>query len=356
MRRRFKRFPPHRFALAAVLLLATPFPAASQPASPPAGQPASQPDDETWTPPRTADGRPDLQGVWANNSATPLERPTQLEGKESFTAEELADLQAAATRLFGGAGDAAFADGVFQAALADVTENVSGDGGTGNYSSVWMVDRDFDARTSLITDPSHGRLPALTRAATDRRAVALAHRQQHPYDGAENLPLQVRCITYGIPRVGGLGAGYNSYFQIFQTADHLVMLGEMIHDARVIPISDHAHIDPEIRQWHGDARGRWEGDVLVVETINFGPKSTYRGSSENLHLVERFTRVGPAALHYEIAVTDPTTWTAPWTALVVLKESDDAVFEYACHEGNYGMEGILTGARAEEAGAEPDRR
>ena len=304
--------------------------------------------DDDWSPPRLANGRPDLQGVWANNSATPLERPEELAAKESFTDEELAALKSAAVRLFGGAGDAAFADGVFQAALADIDENVSRDGGTGNYSSVWMVDRDFDNRTSLITDPRDGRLPALTADAEQRQAAARASREDNRYVGPENLSLQVRCITYGIPRVGGLGAGYNSYYQIFQTDDHLVMLGEMIHDARVIPIDGHPHVHPRIRQWHGDARGRWDGDTLVVETTNFDPKSNYRGSSDNLQLVERFTRVGPETLHYEISLTDPTTWTSPWTALAIIKKTEDAVFEYACHEGNYGMEGILSGARAQD--------
>ena len=308
--------------------------------------------DSEWTVPRTADGRPDLQGIWANNSATPLERPERLVGKESFTDEEVAELEAAATRLFGGGADAGFADTVFNAAVANVEENVSRDGGTGNYSSVWMVDRDFDNRTSLITDPRDGRLPPMTEAAKQRQAEALAARQAQSFDGPENLPLQVRCITYGIPRVGGLGAGYNSYYQIFQTGDHLVMLGEMIHDARVIPISDHPHVPAHVRQWHGDSRAHWNGDVLEVETRRFSPKSSYRGSSDNLHLIERFSRVGPDSLHYEITVTDPTTWQAPWTALVILSKTDDAVYEYACHEGNYGMEGILTGARAEEADAD----
>ena len=324
------------FALAATALLLTPIAAASQSAG------------DASSPPHLANGRPDLQGVWTNNSATPLERPEELAGNPSFTDEELAALKAAAVRLFGGGDDAAFGDGVFQAALADIEQNVSNDGGTGNYSSVWMVDRDFDNRTSLITEPSDGRLPALTAEAERRRDEARASREERPYDGPESLPLQVRCITYGIPRIGGLGAGYNSYYQIFQTGDHLVMLGEMIHDARVIPIDESPHVHPRIRQWHGDARGRWEGDTLVVETTNFDPKSNYRGASDNLHLVERFTRVGPDTLHYEIALTDPTTWTGPWTALAILKTTEDPVFEYACHEGNYGMEGILSGARAQD--------
>ena len=297
-----------------------------------------------WSPPRTADGRVDLNGVWANNAATPLERPDSLAGKAVFSDEEVAQLRASAERLFGGADDAAFADGVFNAVLADVEKNVSRDGGTGNYSSVWMVDREFENRTSLITDPLDGKVPALTPEAEAR-----VYREAHPADGPEDRTRQVRCITYGIPRVGGLGAGYNSYYQIFQTPDHLVMLGEMIHDARVIPISDMPHANESIRLWHGDSRGHWDGDALVVETKNYSPKSGYHGAADNLHMIERFTLAGPGRLHYEITVTDPTPWTRPWTAMVPMSHSDDPLFEYACHEGNIGMAGILAGARVEEA-------
>ena len=304
-----------------------------------------------WTPPRAADGRVDLQGVWANNAATPLERPDSLADKATFTDEELASLRESAQRLFGGGDDAAFADGVFNAVLADVDKNVSRDGGTGNYSSVWMVDREFEHRTSLITDPPDGKLPVLTPTAEVRIEVAAEYRRAHPADGPEDLSRQVRCITYGIPRVGGLGAGYNSYYQIFQTPDYVVMLGEMIHDARVIPISDMPHIGDAVRQWHGDSRGHWEGDTLVVETTNYSPSSDYRGAAEHLHLIERFTLAGPDKLHYEITVTDATTWTRPWTAMVPLMRSEDALFEYACHEGNIGMAGILAGSRVQEAQA-----
>ena len=304
-----------------------------------------------WTPPRAADGRVDLQGVWANNAATPLERPDSLADKATFTDEELASLRESAQRLFGGGDDAAFADGVFNAVLADVDKNVSRDGGTGNYSAVWMVDREFEHRTSLITDPPDGKLPALTPTAEVRIEVAAEYRRAHPADGPEDLSRQVRCITYGIPRVGGLGAGYNSYYQIFQTPDYVVMLGEMIHDARVIPISDMPHIGDAVRQWHGDSRGHWEGDTLVVETTNYSPSSDYRGAAEHLHLIERFTLAGPDKLHYEITVTDATTWTRPWTAMVPLTRSEDALFEYACHEGNIGMAGILAGSRVQEAQA-----
>jgi hypothetical protein len=307
--------------------------------------------DDEWSPPRTPSGHVDLQGVWANNAATPLERPDALAGKATFSDEELAGLQASAQRLFGGGDDAAFGDGVFNAALDDVEKNVSGDGGTGNYSSVWMVDRQFENRTSLITDPPDGKLPPLTAEAEVRIEAARAYRDAHPSDGPEDRTRQVRCITYGIPRVGGLGAGYNSYYQIFQTPDHLVMLGEMIHDARVIPIGDTPHAPDSIRQWHGDSRAHWEGDTLVVDTTNYSPKSGYRGAAENLHLTERFTLAGPETLHYEITISDATTWTRPWTAMAPLSRSEDALFEYACHEGNIGMAGILGGARVEEGAA-----
>jgi len=311
---------------------------------------------ENWRPPRTVDGKVDLNGVWANNAATPLERPESLVDRATFTEEEVARLRASAERLFGGADDAAFADGVFNAALADIERNVSRDGGTGNYSSVWMVDRVFEDRTSLITDPLDGKLPSLTSEAVARIDAAAAYRGEHPADGPEDRTRQVRCITYGIPRVGGLGAGYNSYYQIFQTPDHVVMLGEMIHDARVIPIGDTPHVPEAIRLWHGDSRGHWEGDVFVVETTNYSPKSGYRGAAENLHLVERFTLGGPDRLEYQVTVTDPTTWIRPWTAMVPMNRSQDALFEYACHEGNIGMAGILAGARVEEAAAARDDR
>ena len=330
------RFLSSPYVCAAVALVLVSTDAVAQPAS------------DEWQVPRTADGRPDLAGVWANNAATPLERPDELTGKTTFTAEELADLKESAVRLFGGADDAAFGDGVFDAVLANAERNVSGDGGTGNYSSVWMVDRVFESRTSLITDPANGKLPSLTPAAEQRQADQLAQRELHPYDGPESLPLQVRCITYGIPRVGGIGAGYNSYYQIFQTADYVVMLGEMIHDARIIPITDRPHVADNIRQWHGDSRGRWEGDTLVVETTNFSKRALYLDSTDGRHLIERFTRVDHASMHYEITLSDPTTRVRSWTAMVPLENTDDAIFEYACHEGNAGMEGILSGARAQE--------
>ena len=300
-----------------------------------------------WTVPRTPDGHPDLQGVWGNNTATPLERPEMLVDKAVLSDEEVASLQAAANRLHESGGDAAFGDGVFQAALANVESIETFDGGTGNYSTAWMVERNFDNRTSLIIDPKNGRLPAMTDEAKERQAEAFAGMLGSP-NGPEDLMPQIRCITYGVPRVGGLGAGYNSYYQIFQSAGYVAIYSEMIHDVRLIPLDSSPHVSDGIRQWHGDSRGHWEGDSLVVETRNFSGRSSYQGSADNLHLTERFIRVGPDLIHYEITVEDASTWSQPWTAMTPLTKTNSNVFEYACQEGNYSLEGILAGARVEE--------
>lgn len=304
-----------------------------------------------WTAPRTRDGHPDLQGVWANNSATPLQRPESLAGREFLTDEELVSLQTTAAELFAlDADDAAFGDSVFEAALAEVKDFSSRDTQTGNYNQFWMVERNWDNRTSLIVEPSDGRLPSRTPESQARLDERSAARQRHAR-WTDDRSLGERCITFGAPR---LGAGYNSYYQIFQTATHVVLLMEMAHDARIIPVGDAASIDDDIRLWHGNSRGRWEGETLVVETANYSPKSYFLGAQENLRLVERFTRVGPDTLQYEVRVDDSETWTAPWAAVIKMSKSEDALYEYACHEGNIGMEGILSGARflekAEEEG------
>lgn len=306
-------------------------------------QPA--PNTEKYVPPRTVDGQPDLQGVWANNNATPLERPAALAGRALLTDAEVAALKAKAAELFSGDGDAAFGDDVFLAVVSGVKKFGSSDTTTGNYNQFWIVDRDFDNRTSLITDPPDGRLPPMTPEAQKRRASLQLDRAQRGSDGPEDRTLSERCITFGAPR---LGAAYNSYFQIFQTRDHVAILMETIHDARIIPLDNRPHIGQNIRQWLGDSVGRWEGDTLVVETTNYSPKSDFRGARENLHIVERFTRVSPNRIDYEVIVNDPTTWTRPWTAMIPLKLTQEEVYEFACHEGNEGMVGILAGARAQE--------
>jgi hypothetical protein len=304
---------------------------------------------KTWTPSRTPDGQPDLQGVWANNSATPLERPKELAGRPFLTEQEVTALKAKAGELFSGDGDAAFGDSVFLAALANVKGNEKGfksrDAATGDYNSFWIVERDFDNRTSLITDPPDGRIPPMLPEAEKRQAARAEARKLRPTDGPEDLPLSQRCITFGVPDTF---AGYNSYYHIVQAPGYVAILTERIHDARIIPLDGSPHLDRSVRQWLGDSRGRWDGNTLVVDTINFTDRTNFRGSSENLHLIERFTRVGADTINYEFTVEDPTTWTKKWTAMIPLKRSRDTIYEYACHEGNEAMPGTLGGYRVQE--------
>ena len=301
--------------------------------------------DDTWIAPRTADGQPDLQAVWANNNATPLQRPEALANRETLTLEELVRLKARAGDLFSDdSGDAAFGDSVFSAALAEENDFTSTDSGTGNYNHFWLVERDWDNRTSLIVEPSGGRLPPTTPEGQARLDARSEARQRHAR-WTDDRSLSERCITYGVPRIR---AGYNSYFQLIQSSDYVVILAEMIHDARIVPLDGRPPLDGGIRQWHGDSRGHWDGETLVVETTNYSPKSYFMGATENLHMTERLTRVAPDVLEWEVTIKDPTTWTAPWTVMIPLRRSDDALYEYACHEGNIGMEGILSGARAME--------
>lgn len=302
--------------------------------------------------PRTASGQPDLQGVWANNLATPLERPKEFANKPVLTDEELNDLKAKAARLFAsGGGDAVFGDGLYTAVLADPEKYVSTDGKTGDYNQFWLVDREWEHRTSLVTDPTDGRIPQVTAHAKKRQDEDAAFRREHPFDSADTVASGLRCITYGVPRLGGLTAGYNSYYQIVQSAEAVAINNEMYHETRVIPLDGRPHPSRSINGWLGDSRGHWEGNTLVVDTTNFSPKANYRGAHENLHVVERFTRVGPNTLDYQVTVDDPSTWTKPWTGLIHLAHSPDQIYEFACHEGNIAMGGILRGARMEEKAA-----
>jgi hypothetical protein len=297
-----------------------------------------------WTAPRTPDGQPDLQGVWANNNVTPLERPKQLGDRQYLTDQELTTLKERAAELFAGDGDAAFGDSLFETLLTDTKKFVSRDGRTGDYNQFWLVERDWSNRTSLITDPPDGRLPPLTPEG-ERRQTAAATARQRPAAGPEDRSLSERCITFGVPR---LQAAYNSYYQIVQSAGYVAIVMETIHDTRIIPLDNRPHLSQDIRQWHGDSRGRWDGNTLVVETTNYSPKSNFRGANDHLRLVERFTRVGPDTLNYELTVNDATIWTRPWTAMIPLKRTTDLLYEYECHEGNTGLAGILAGARADE--------
>jgi hypothetical protein len=300
-----------------------------------------------YSPPRTPDGHPDLSGVWGNNDATPLERPKELEGRKYLTEAEVAALKKRAGVLFNGETDAAFGDSVFLAVLKDAKDFKSTDTQTGNYNHFWIVDRPFDDnRTSRISDPEDGRIPALTPAGEKWKAAAADYRKAHPADGPEDLPLSHQCITFGAPRIG---AGYNSYFQIIQTKDYVAIGQEMIHDVRMVPLDGRPHVDSSIRQWLGDSRGHWEGDSLVVDTTNFYSKSRFENlPAENLHTVERFTRTGPKTIQWDVTVNDSTMYTKPWTATMMLRSTPDQIFEMACHEGNEGLSGALSGARALE--------
>ena len=306
---------------------------------------------DEWTVPRTADGQPDLQGIWTNNSATPMERPEQLGDKATLTDEELADLTAriAEFRDAEQAGDL-LGDRLIQQALGN-PEFQDFDVITGNYNAFWLVERQLDTRTSLIIDPPNGRRPPMTPEAQERAEARGAYLRDHPSDGPEDRTLGDRCLHFAAPN---MGSGYNSYMQILQTPGHVAILQEMGYDIRTIPLDAGPH--PGIPQWNGDARGRWEGDTLVVETLDYSPQARFSGASENLHLVERFTRVSPDVLRHEITLNDPQTWTQPWTVELLHTATRDPIFEYACHEGNYAMPGILGGARRQEAEAEAENQ
>jgi hypothetical protein len=308
-------------------------------------------DANNYTPSKTADGHPDLQGFWSNNIATPLERPKELNGRATLTDDELAAMKKKAHELFSGHGDAAFGDQVFNTVLANVLGVKSGfvstDGETGDYSSVWTVDRVWDNRTSLISDPPDGRIPPLT-AEGQKRREAMAAGRGRPAAGPEDRALQERCISYGSPQ---LIAGYQSYYQIVQTPKAVMFMTEMIHDVRSIPLDAGPHPPATVQQWLGDSRGHWEGDTLVIDTANYKPKAFMQISSDKLHVTERFSRMNAETLKYEITIDDPGTWTKPWSLMIPLQRSSDPVYEYACHEGNEGLAGILAGARAEEAAA-----
>ena len=334
-------------ALAAVGFSGASLGAQTAAAPPAASAPASE-----WRVPRTADGRPDLQGVWSNNSVTPMMRPTQWADKEQLTDAEVEELKTLLARSVDQGGDAVFGN-LVQIALdargKRKFDQISYDPTTGNYNQFWMADRDWDNRTSLITDPPNGQFPAMTPAGTERRARQDAERdaarqKRARAEGPESLPLTERCVSYGAPRTG---AGYNSYLQITQSPQAVVILQEMIHDARVVPMDGRPHLPQGIRQLHGDPLGSWDGDTLVIETTNF--VDGFQRSTPGVRLTERYTRVSHDFINWEITVDDPATWVQPWTFMIRLKHTDEQLYEYACHEGNYAMPGILAGARRQEA-------
>ena len=303
-------------------------------------------DAATWKAPRTPDGHPDLQGVWLSHTATPLERPKALEGRALLTDEELAKLKARAAEIFANGGsDFASGDAVFLAALSGPNEFKTP---TATHGAVEMIEREFDHHTSLVIDPPDGRIPPLTPEASRRRAARAAAARRP--DGPEDFDSAFRCIAWATPRLGGrYGAGDLGYYQIVQTPDYVVLYMETGHEARVIPLDGRPHLPAGVGQWNGDSRGRWEGDTLVVDTTNFSPKANFMGAAEHLHLVERFTRTAADTITYQMTFDDPTTWTRPWTAEMPLKQVDQQLYEYACHEGNFEMmRGTISAAHAAE--------
>ena len=284
----------------------------------------------------TPDGHPDLQGVWNFSTATPMERPEDLAGQATLTTEEAAawEQQLAEQRA---ANESEREDAPLGARL-------------GYSVRVWFEHGHTlsEQRTSLVIDPPNGRIPAVRPDVAARAELRSLLRGRHAH-GPEDRGASERCLlgfNSGPPMTP---SAYNNNVQLFQTADHVVILNEMVHNARIVPLDGRPHLPAHLKQWVGDSRASWDGDTLVVETRNFLGETSLRGSSANLHLVERFRRAGPDTLIYEFTVNDPTSWTGPWTAQVLMARTDEPLYEYACHEGNYSMPSSLSGARAMEA-------
>ena len=288
-------------------------------------------------PARTPWGDPDLQGLWTNATITPFERPADLAGKPVLSEQEAAEYE----KQINQARDADSRAGGRDADLGRAYNQFWYDRGTKVVGT---------RRTSLMVDPPDGRVPALTPEAQRRADARAAARKQSPADGPEDRSLAERCILWPTAGPPMVPSGYNNNYQLIQTPGYVVILIEMIHDVRIIPLDGRPHVSQTIRQWMGDSRGRWDGNTLVVTTTNFTGKTSYRGSSENLRLVERFTRIDADTIDYQFTVDDPSSFAAKWTAAIPMTKTEGPIFEYACHEGNYGMTNLLSGARAEEKG------
>ena len=284
-----------------------------------------------WLVPRTPDGRPDLQGIWTNMTATPLQRPRELGEQSHFTRDEAAEYERTwMTRLI---------------AAEDEEDRTGAD-----LNDIYLDSRTVvpDLRTSLIVEPRTGRLPPFVKAAQDR----LAARPRPNYDDPEARPLGERCILGldgGSPLTAPIVPNlyFGNFYQIVQTAAHILIFTEQIHDVRIVRIGG-THLPATLQRWLGDSIGRWEGDTLVVDTTNIHPKAAFRGATARLHVVERFSRSGPATITYRATVDDPETWPVAWTLEFPFQATAQRPFEYACHEGNFAVEGVLRGARAEE--------
>jgi hypothetical protein len=295
--------------------------------------------------PRTPDGHPDLQGIWTNATITPLERPAALAGKATLTDAEARVLEAKSAQ------ELVEYDGKSEGPLLTAT----GSAGTGGYNALFL-DRgsefarvDGVKRTSLIIDPPDGKVPRLTAEAGRRFAASYAG---GGFDSVKDRPLSERCLlgfgsTSGPPMLPVL---YNNNYQIVQTPGHVMILVEMVHDARIVRMNA-THASPDVRLWLGDSVGHWEGDTLVVDTTNFTNKTRFRGSTENLHVVERFTRIDARTILYRATIEDPAAFARPWTIEYPFLATQGPIYEYACHEGNYSLTDILGGARKKEAEA-----
>jgi len=298
---------------------------------------------KTYVAPRTSDGQPDLQGYWSNTTYTPLQRPNNVT-KALYTKEEAEEM-------------------IRKAAADENEQTVPGTIPDVHYDfTQFGLDRSqsaltLDLRTSLIVDPPEGRLPPLS-AEGQRRATERAEARKKmggPFDAAQNQSLSVRCINMDRDGPPMLAGAYNNNYQIVQVPGFVLIIVEMLHDVRIIPIDKRPPLPENIRQMTGSSRGRWEGETLVIETTNFTNRTAFQGSSEKMRLTERFTRVADDSLRYQFTVEDPSTWTRPWSAEVPWKKSIGPIFEHACHEGNYGLANTLAGARAEEKRAAEGR-
>src|SRR5205814_5427479 len=279
--------------------------------------------------------QPDLQGYWTNITLTPLQRPANLAGKESFTPQEAEEYE----KTVVSSNNADRRDGAATADLSRAYNDFWWDRGTKVVKTL---------RTSLIIDPRNGRIPPLTAAAKERQAARQAANRGHEFDGPENRPLFERCLMLQGAGAPTTPTAYNNNTQIVQTPGFVAIHNEMGHEVRIIPLDARPHLPQTVRQWKGDSRGHWEGDTLVVETTNFSGKNPFRGSGPHMTLTERFRRLDADTLEYQFTVADPETFTQPWTVEIPLTRTPGPIFEYACHEGNYGMQDVLAGARAQE--------
>ena len=305
---------------------------------------------KVWTQPRTSDGQPDLQGIWNNSTLTPLQRTRQFVNKQYLSEEETEALEKALAKQ----GDWDRPGAPPQPGTGLGYNYLFWDAGTK------LARLDGRGLTSLIIDPADGRIPPLIPEAQKREADRREARSKRgQYESYTDLNLAERCITRASPKLPG---GYNNNVQIVQTRDAVMMMGEMLHEVRVIYLNRQTHLPASLRFWQGDSVGRWEGDTLVVDTTNYKDDVRFASfnccgpAGEGMHIVERFRRVDENTIDFRYTVDDPSTYTRPWTVAVPMTRTDEPIYEYACHEGNYAMEDILKGARAEEAAAKVDKK